>query len=133
MLTLVQRPLSSTYLNTKIKEDESNPLKILTKGKEMKMKLLVLVSLAALVLIAGPVNWSLAGHGYHGYGMSMSDISEMDGNQDGLITFEEFSAPHNENLKSAFKMLDANNDEVISKEEWEEFLKIHGVDTKSKS
>ncbi|MGD9259299.1 MAG: hypothetical protein PVG44_02580 [Desulfobacterales bacterium] len=97
------------------------------------MKLLVLVSLAALVLIAGPVNWSLAGHGYHGYGMSMSDISEMDGNQDGLITFEEFSAPHNKNLKSAFKMLDANNDEVISKEEWEEFLKIHGVDTKSES
>ena len=95
------------------------------------MKKILFVHLATLVLITGPVSWSVAGHGYHGYGMSMSDMSQMDVNQDGLITFDEFSAPHNETIKSAFKMLDTNNDEVISKEEWEEFLKFHGVETKS--
>ena len=70
----------------------------------------------------------IAGHNYHGYKMKMSEMSEVDSNNDGEITFDEFSAPTNEKLKSGFKMLDTNNDEVISKEEWKEFLRVHGMD-----
>ena len=58
-------------------------------------------------------------------------MSEIDLNDDNKITFDEFSAPTLENLKSGFKMLDTNNDEMISKEEWEEFLKVHGYEVKS--
>jgi Ca2+-binding EF-hand superfamily protein len=38
-----------------------------------------------------------------------------------------------EKLKSGFKMLDTNSDEVISKKEWDEFLRVHGFEKKSES
>jgi Ca2+-binding EF-hand superfamily protein len=83
------------------------------------------------MLIAGLVSTSFAGHNYHGYGMKMSEMSEMDRNNDGEITFDEFSAPATERLKSGFKMLDINNDDIISQEEWDEFLRAHGFEEKS--
>ena len=92
------------------------------------MKNIVIISVFAVVSIAGLVSGSMAGHNYHGHSMNMSEMSEMDINNDGMITFDEFSAPHTETLRSAFKMLDTNKDEVISEEEWNEFLKVHGID-----
>jgi Ca2+-binding EF-hand superfamily protein len=83
------------------------------------------------MLIAGFVSTSFAGHNYHGYGMKMSEMSEMDRNNDGEITFDEFSAPATERLKSGFKMLDVNDDDIISQEEWDEFLRAHGFEEKS--
>ena len=71
---------------------------------------------------------SIAGHNYHGYNMKISEMSEVDSSNDAEITFGEFSAPMTEKLKSGFKMLDTNNDEVISKEKWKEFLRVHGMD-----
>ena len=84
--------------------------------------------LFAIIMVAVLVGGSIAGHNYHGYNIKMSEMSEVDSNNDGEITFDEFSAPTTEKLKSGFKMLDTNDDEVISKEEWKEFLRVHGMD-----
>jgi hypothetical protein len=43
----------------------------------------------------------------------MRNISDMDANQDGTLTFDEFSESHMNKLKRNFKMLDADNDELI--------------------
>ena len=96
------------------------------------MKRLLILTLLALFSVAGFVGGSFAGHGHHSYGMKMNEMSELDSNNDNSITFDEFSAPTVERLKSGFKMLDTNNDEVISKEEWDEFLRVHGYEAPSK-
>ena len=92
------------------------------------MKTKLISSTLAIILSAILVRGSTAGHNYHGHSMKMKEMSEIDGNKDGVITFDEFSAPQTETLKSAFKMLDTNNDEVISEDEWNEFLKVHGIE-----
>ena len=97
------------------------------------MKKLIIKSILSVMLIAGFVSASIAGHNYHGYSMKMSEMSEIDSNNDGEITFDEFSAPTTEKLKSGFEMLDTNSDEIISKEEWDEFLRVHGYEKKSES
>ena len=90
------------------------------------MKKTLGVSIIAILLTAGFVSFSLAGYGYHGSYMGMGDMAKLDGNGDSQITFDEFSAPTIDRLKSAFKMLDTDNDEVISKAEYDEFMKVHG-------
>ncbi len=59
--------------------------------------------------------------------MSLSDVSKLDNDQDGVLSFDEFSAEKMEWLRSAFKMIDTNNDEEIDSEEWNTMLKIHGI------
>ena len=95
------------------------------------MKKIVITSIFSIILIAGLVSASIAGNNYHGYGMKMSEMSAIDSNNDGEITFDEFSAPTMEKLEGGFKMLDSNNDDVISQEEWDEFLRVHGFEKKS--
>ncbi len=97
------------------------------------MNRLLIIPSFFVILIVGPVSTAIAGHNYHGYGMKISEMSEIDRNNDGEITFDEFSAPTTEKLKSGFEMLDTNSDEVISKEEWDEFLRVHGFEKKSES
>ena len=70
------------------------------------MKKLTLSPLLVIMLIAGLATGSMAGHNYHGYGMQMTEMSSIDGNDDGMITFEEFSAPTVERLKSGFGLCD---------------------------
>ena len=95
------------------------------------MKSTLIISFAALILVAGLVSGSIAGYSYHGYGMKMGDMSKIDGNDDSKITFEEFSASHMDRLRSAFNMLDTDNDGVISEAEYNEFLKVHGYEVPS--
>ncbi len=93
-----------------------------------------LITLAVSGILAGTlVNGAIAGHNYHGYGMKMTEMSEIDSNEDGVVTFEEFSAPTVDKLKSGFKMLDTNGDEKISSEEYDEFLRVHGFEKRSDS
>lgn len=93
-----------------------------------------LITLAVAGILAGTlVNGAIAGHNYHGYGMKMTEMSEIDSNEDGVVTFEEFSAPTVDRLKSGFKMLDTNGDEKISSEEYDEFLRVHGFEKRSDS
>jgi Ca2+-binding EF-hand superfamily protein len=97
------------------------------------MKKITLSPLLAIMLIAGLASGSSAGHYYHGNNMQMSEMSAIDGNGNGMITFDEFSAPTVERLRSGFDMLDTNNDGMINKEEWDEYLKVHGFDVDSES
>ena len=71
------------------------------------MRKITLIALFVIMQIAGLASGSMAGHNYHGYGMQMTEMSAIDGNDDGMITFEEFSAPTVERLKSGFDMLDS--------------------------
>ena len=42
------------------------------------MKKILIQSIFAVILIAVFVSTSIAGHNYHGYGMKMSEMSEID-------------------------------------------------------
>ena len=86
--------------------------------------IMIISAFLSMTLASG----TIAGHSYHGYGMKMSEMSDIDLNGDGDITFDEFSAPTVDKLKSGFRMLDTNSDEKISQEEWDEFLKVHGFE-----
>ena len=88
------------------------------------MKKLLIISMASLMLVGGLISASIAGHHYHGCG-GMRDMTDMDSNEDGEITLEEFSARQMKMQKSAFEMLDANNDDVIDSTEWKKFLEMH--------
>ena len=96
------------------------------------MKKLIIMSIASLMLVAGSISGSIAGHHYHGCG-GMRDMTDMDSNEDGEITLEEFSARQMKMQKNAFEMLDTNTDGVIDSTEWEKFLEMHGYDASSKS
>ena len=100
------------------------------------MKKIIFLTLLSLFFVGGVVGISIAGYGYHGkhgYGYGMQDMSSLDGNGDSQISFDEFSAPQMDRLKSAFNMLDTDKDGVISKAEYDEFLKVHGVSPESDS
>ena len=96
------------------------------------MKKLLIISMASLMLVAGSISASIAGHNYHGCG-GMRDMTDMDSNEDGEITLEEFSARQMKMQKNAFEMLDTNSDGVIDSTEWDNFLEMHGYDVSSKS
>ena len=80
------------------------------------MKKFIFVPTLVLLLIAGLTTVSIAGHHYHDCGY-LRDMAEVDRNEDGVITFEEFSAPLISKYQSAFEMLDTNSDDEISKDE----------------
>ncbi len=96
------------------------------------MKKLLIILMASLMLLAGSISTSIAGHHYHGCG-GMRDMTEMDRNEDGEITLEEFSARQMEKQKNAFDMLDMDNNGVIDSTEYEKFMEVHGFDMSSKS
>lgn len=87
--------------------------------------LLIILALAAFALPAVP----FAAHhgGSHGCTMSSWDMTELDADQDGEISFEEYTAPHTEKIRSGFDMIDSNGDGVVSELEWDELLDAHGV------
>jgi hypothetical protein len=68
------------------------------------MKTLVLVPTLAIflavALFLGAVINAHAGH--HSYMMFSADISEMDTNNEGVVSFEEYSALHSEKLRWGF-------------------------------
>ncbi len=91
------------------------------------MKKLFIIAIAGLMFFCGSLTNSIAGHYHHGCG-HMGDMSAMDSNQDGLITFDEFSAPHMKKYKRVFELLDKDGDEVINEDEMNEFMEVHGYD-----
>ena len=92
----------------------------------MKYALLVpiVTILSALALLVGAVISSNAGK--HGYTMFSAEAKDIDRNGDGSISFGEYQEFHSEQLRWSFDALDANNDEAISADEWNAFLKMHG-------
>ena len=72
---------------------------------------------------------AIAGHHYHGgkYIMPSWDMNDMDSNQDGELTFEEYSAKPLEKLTSGFEMIDKDGNGLIDGQEWTELLEAHGL------
>ena len=92
----------------------------------MRLKhVLIALAISALTL----PSLALAGnyHGYKGHGMGNWDMTVLDTNKDGVLTFEEYSAPNVEKWRSGFKMIDTSGDGKISDEEWRAFLDVHGM------
>jgi len=87
-----------------------------------------LMTLLSALLIA-PI--SFAGHHYDGHGCMMStwDMTEMDSNQDNMLSLEEYSDGHQESLSKSFDMIDTNQDGMIDGSEWTKILEVHGVMT----
>ena len=92
----------------------------------MKSALIIpaLAIFSAIALLIGAAATVNAGH--HG-SMFGAELSDMDSNNDGMISFEEYSAFHSEKLRWSFNALDTNNDGSISESEWDTFLKMHGM------
>lgn len=84
--------------------------------------------IAAIALLVSSSAW--AGHHYKGHCGTMSswNMNEMDANQDGVLSFEEFSDRQTKKLRAGYDMIDSNSDGVVSEEEWKTFLNVHGVD-----
>lgn len=60
--------------------------------------------------------------------MSSWDMNDLDTDNDGEISFEEYVQPHTEKMRSGFDMIDSNGDGVIGEAEWEELLNVHGFE-----
>jgi hypothetical protein len=101
------------------------------RRKTMKIAILMpaLAILFAIALFVGAANFVNASH--HNSMMFSADISDMDTNNDGVVSFKEYSDFHSEQLRWSFNALDADNDGSISAGEWDTFLKMHGVGMKN--
>lgn len=85
-----------------------------------------------IILLFISISFAFAAHHYgHGGMLSSWDMNEMDTNKDGILSFDEFSEGHTEQLRTGFDMIDADKDGVINDDEWNDFLRVHGV-TKNK-
>ena len=91
---------------------------------------LAIKSILVITMLLVAATFAFAGHHYHGcgHGAGMSwNMSDRDGNNDGSLSFDEFSASQMKMLRAGFDMIDTDKDGKISTEEWNTFLSVHGV------
>ena len=91
--------------------------------KNIGLTLVLAIAALTLPFIA------FAGHHYGGHGnMNMVwDMTALDKDSDGVLTFEEFIAPNVEKWRSGFGMIDTNGDGEVGVDEWDAFLDVHGM------
>ena len=94
----------------------------------MKLKMKVIAAALTVFALTLP-SLSIAAHHYHGHGdMNMVwDMTALDTDNDGVLSFDEFIAPNLEKWRSGFGMIDADGNGQIDVNEWEEFLGVHGM------
>lgn len=87
----------------------------------------LIITVSTLSLIASSI--AFAGNYYHGHGLMMpsGNINEMDTDQNGTLSFKEYVDSNQKKLRAGFDMIDANKDGEIDADEWNAFLKVHGV------
>lgn len=85
----------------------------------------VVLAMAALTL---PLI-AFAGHHYGGHGNMnrVWDMTALDKDSDGVLTFDEFISPNVEKWRSGFDMIDTNGDGEIGVDEWNAFTEVHGM------
>jgi hypothetical protein len=59
--------------------------------------------------------------------MNSWDMTEMDTNKDGSLSFDEFAESSRKQLRGGFDMIDTDGDGLISSDEWAAFLEVHGM------
>ena len=93
----------------------------------MKFNYFIVTLLSALLI----ASISFAGYHYDGHGCMMStwDMTEMDINQDNMLSLEEYSDSYKESLSKSFNMIDTNQDGLVDESEWAKILEVHGVKT----
>ncbi len=96
------------------------------------MKIIMPLVIASRIVGAGFLGTSLASHHYQGCKMSFTELDALDTDNDGTISFDEFSAQYMTWLESAYEMIDVDGDETLSSEEWDRMLKAHGVGKQDK-
>lgn len=96
----------------------------------MKIALVIpaLAIFSAIALLIGAALTANAGH--HGHSMFSANLKDMDKNGDGTVSYQEYIDYHSERLRWGFDVLDTDKDGSISQDEWETFLKMHGVGKK---
>ena len=103
------------------------------------MKRLFSIVLASTMIIVGFASSSLAGH-HHDCGGDCSgdcdgkkcgNLSEMDTDNDGMISMDEFMAAKKDKHQAWFNKLDTNGDGALSQEEWDAKRKKHKCGSKS--
>lgn len=95
----------------------------------MALNRLTLITLAILFFLPTLV---FASHHYgcHYGKMSGWNMTELDTDGDGRLSFEEFVAPRTERWQAGFDGIDTDLDGLISEAEWNVFLEMHGMTTK---
>jgi Ca2+-binding EF-hand superfamily protein len=58
--------------------------------------------------------------------MSKWDMTEMDSNQDNMLSLEEYSDRYRKSLSKSFNMIDINQDGMVDEGEWTKILEVHG-------
>lgn len=95
---------------------------------EVAMTLKTIIAATAIFALILP-SLSIAGHHYGGHGCMTKnwDMTALDTDNDGVLTFDEFSAPNVKKWRSGFEMIDTNGDTEVSVDEWDAFLGMHGM------
>ncbi|MBR9986717.1 MAG: hypothetical protein KFF68_12480 [Desulfosarcina sp.] len=72
---------------------------------------------------------AFAGYHYGGHGnMNMVwDMTVLDTDSDGVLTFDEFISPNVDKWRSGFDMIDTNGDGKVEVDEWSAFTEVHGM------
>ena len=88
-----------------------------------------IIAVALTIFALALPSLTLAGHHYGGHGdMNMVwDMTVLDTDRDGVLTFDEFIAPNVEKWRSGFGMIDTNADGEVGVDEWDAFLAVHGM------
>ena len=95
---------------------------------EVDMNVKIVVVVAAFFALVPP-SLTIAGHHYGGHGCMTKnwDMTALDTDNDGVLTFDEFTAPNLKKWRSGFDMIDTNSDGEIGVDEWNEFKEAHGM------
>ena len=92
------------------------------------MKLKKYVGIMAIAALSLPII-AFAGHHYGGHGNinMVWDMTALDSDSDGVLTFDEFISPNVEKWRSGFDMIDTNGDGEVGVDEWDAFTEVHGM------
>ena len=85
------------------------------------MTVFTILLFAAAAAVAGNYH-----HG-HSYLMPTWNMEEMDADKDGALTFDEYAENHRKQLRNGFDVIDTNDNGVVETEEWNDFLRVHGM------